>query len=456
MNGRLLVIGDALLDRDVEGRTVRASRPGGAGLAAALAARHGRLVTLLTALAPDRAGRKLARLLLDAGVDLIDLGLQGRTPERVRLLKSGRPLLYLDRGEPPGNFSGIGAVAILRVALSEADGVLVSDCGRGVASDHHIRTALAARSKGQPLVWDPHPQGPQPLASATLATPNLTEAVNRAGSEQPEDEHGLAELASELARRWEIERVAITLGRDGALLAPEARRPWRVRCAKASHDSRGAGGMFAAEAASRLADGRGCKDAVTSAVAAATRFVSSGYVREDRLRLFGRRSQPVNPDGSTSPSLTRAIELAKRVRKRGGTISATDGCFDTLRVAHMRRLEAAARLGDRLVVLLDSDRSRSAATLRDLPCVDEVAIFDGPSPLEALRLLRPEVWAKGCDHEGPPDNREAPSWGGRVAILPQAFDSKQRRTRAADHEIVRILNHNLESEQSAPKVRSPR
>ncbi len=429
MNGRLLVIGDALLDRDIEGRTERSRRPGGAGLAAALAARNGRPVTLLTALASDRSGKRLARLLLDAGVDLIDLGLPGRTPERVRLLKSGRPLLSLDRGDPPADVSAIGAVVTMRVALSEADGVLVSDGGRGIASDHHIRTALAARSKGLPLIWDPHPNGMPPLPGATLVTPNLAEAVSSGDGEQPGDEPALAKLACGLARRWKVGQVAITLGQEGALLAPETRRPWRVHCAKVSDDPRGAGDMFAAEIASRLADRRSSKDAVTSAVAAATQFVSDGYVREDRLRLFGRRAKVVSP-GKVSPSLAKALELAERVRKQGGTISATDACFDALRRDHVRCLEAAARLGDRLVVLLNSDRSDSEAALRDLACVDEVAIFDGSSPLETLRQLRPEVWAKGgaFDVNGLPEIREAPTWGGRVAILPHALGHQTEET----------------------------
>lgn len=394
-------------------------------------------MTLLTALASDPAGDELARRLIEAGVDLVDLGLEGRTPEKIRLLRSGKPLLRLDRGGSAGTVDGAGAVTALRAALREADGVLVSDYGRGVASDAHVRAALAARAKTLPLVWDPHPRGLPPLAGATLATPNLTEAVSRGGDERPGEEHGLAELARGLARRWEVERVAITLGEEGALLAPEARGPWRVRCAKASGDPCGAGDMFAAEAAARLADGHGCKEAITTAVAAATQFVSDGYTREDRLRFFGRRPAAAVSDGgdAPSPSLAKALELAERVRGRGGTISATGGCFDVLHVGHVRCLEAAARLGDHLIVLLNSDRSVSAlkgadrplvsereraATLRALACVDEVAIFDGPTPVEALRLLRPEVWAKGGDYDVDelPESRELPSWGGRVAILP--------------------------------------
>ena len=89
---RVVVVGDTLLDRDVVGQVDRLCpdapvpvfdqqdeylRPGGAGLAAVLAASGGRPVTLVTALADDDAGRRLRRLLADAGVDVVDLGLRG-------------------------------------------------------------------------------------------------------------------------------------------------------------------------------------------------------------------------------------------------------------------------------------------------------------------------------------------------------------------------------------------
>ncbi|MDQ3932063.1 MAG: phosphoheptose isomerase, partial [Actinomycetota bacterium] len=86
MSGPLVVVGDALLDRDVEGSVERIapdapvpvvdeahtrSRPGGAGLAAILAAADGREVALVAALADDDPGRELAGLLATAGVTLI-------------------------------------------------------------------------------------------------------------------------------------------------------------------------------------------------------------------------------------------------------------------------------------------------------------------------------------------------------------------------------------------------
>src|SRR5215207_6861496 len=103
-----IVVGDALLDRDVEGRVERicpeapvpvveqecmVARPGGAGLAAALAAADGYEVVLVTALGDDAGGWELEALLAAAGVEVVDLGLVGQTPEKVRVRAYGRLLV---------------------------------------------------------------------------------------------------------------------------------------------------------------------------------------------------------------------------------------------------------------------------------------------------------------------------------------------------------------------------
>jgi D-beta-D-heptose 7-phosphate kinase / D-beta-D-heptose 1-phosphate adenosyltransferase len=179
----LVVVGDTLLDRDVVGAVERLSpdapvpvvderdvrsRPGGAGLAAVLAAADGRPVTLVTALARDAAGDELRALLERRGVEIVDLGLEGTTPEKVRIGVPGRPLLRLDRGDA-------GAVgepdAAARATMGWAGAVLVSDYGRGLTASPAVRDALAAR-RGS-LVWDPHPRGPAPVPGAALVTPNL-------------------------------------------------------------------------------------------------------------------------------------------------------------------------------------------------------------------------------------------------------------------------------------------
>ncbi len=445
MSGGLVVIGDALLDRDVDGTVTRLApdapvpvldqrrateRPGGAALAAALAAADGRAVTLVTALADDAAGRLLAELLAAAGIELVDLGLAGTTPEKIRLRADARPLLRLDRGAG-GAVGAVGAAA--RAAIGWADAVLVSDYGRGVAAAAGIRAALADRIKaGLPVVWDPHPRGPAPVAGVALATPNAAEAASFAADDE-EFSGGSDPLVStalharELRRRWAAGAVCVTRGARGALLDDGSDAPLALPAPPiAGGDPCGAGDRFAATAAGCLADGGDAFAAVEAAVAAASRFVAAGGAGG----LTSAESAPASAADPTDP-----FALAAAVRAQGGTVVATGGCFDLLHAGHVQTLQAARGLGDCLIVCLNADASvralkgpgrpvvgerERAALLRALACVDGVAIFAEPTPVALLERLRPDVWVKGGDYDGRtlPEAAALDRWGGRVVLVP--------------------------------------
>jgi D-beta-D-heptose 7-phosphate kinase / D-beta-D-heptose 1-phosphate adenosyltransferase len=438
---RLVVVGDALLDRDLEGVVERLSpeapvpvveeiaartRPGGAALAAALAAADCDEAVLVTALGRDPAGRELARLLGSGGVEVVDVGLRGATPEKVRVRAGQHMLLRLDHGDrrpaPCGPVDGR-----VRAALRRADAVLVSDYGRGLAADAELRAALS--DVEAPVVWDPHPRGADPVAGARLATPNRGEAARLVAAE----EDGLrAETAraTELLRRWQAEAVAITLGPRGALLVERQGAPVHVPAsAVSSGDPCGAGDRFAETAARALARGALVADAVEAAVAAASAFVAAGGAAAFAGRLPARGDVP--PIGRSED----AGSFVARVRSTGGTVVATGGCFDLLHAGHVAMLEAARSLGDCLVVLLNSDDSMRrlkgadrplvpeddrAAVLRALAAVDAVVVFDEDTPEAALARLRPDVFAKGGDytHDALPETPLVESWGGQVVILP--------------------------------------
>ena len=182
---RITVVGDTLLDRDLDGRVERIcpeapvpvldavaerARPGGAGLAAALGAADGHEVTLVTALSLDDSGRHLASLLEAADVEVVDIGLASPTPVKVRLRCEDRLLLRVDHAGVTGKPGE--ATPAASEAIRAADAVLVSDYGRGVTADLTIRRELA---RSNLLVWDPHPRGPEPVEGCTLVTPNQRE-----------------------------------------------------------------------------------------------------------------------------------------------------------------------------------------------------------------------------------------------------------------------------------------
>ncbi|MEU3216702.1 D-glycero-beta-D-manno-heptose 1-phosphate adenylyltransferase [Streptomyces sp. NPDC006971] len=444
----LVVVGDVLLDRDISGRAERLApdapvpvvrdaerteRPGGAALAACLAAADGRDVTLVTALGDDEASCTVRRM-LSGRVRLVEVALVGQLACKTRIMAGDRALLRLDDGDGHADRGTSRAQA----AIAGAGAVLVSDYGRGTADV--LRDALARRATRAPVVWDPHPRGGRPVAGTRLATPSFLEARHFARREAgPGDrpagpDHGPTplRLAAGYARRlldlWETTSVTVTLGEDGALLS-QGGNPLLVPApARARGDCCGAGDKFAATAAGRLADGELTELAVREAVEAATRFVADGGAHA-AMTTSGA------PAGRQPRGSGRAHELVREVRARSGTVVAAGGCFDLLHAGHVELLQAARRVGDCLVVCVNSDASvrrrkgdgrpvvpaaDRVRVLEALDCVDAVVVFDDDTPERLLDELRPDVWAKGGDYalSDLPEAALMESWGGQVVLLP--------------------------------------
>lgn len=448
----LLVVGDALLDRDVQGAVHRLcpdapapvldeerslARPGGAALAAALAASDGREVTLLTALGEDGAGHELGALLEDHGVEVVDLGLSGATPEKVRVRDGERTIVRVDRGGPPAQVGALSAAG--RAAIGWAEAILVADYGRGITAAGAIRDSLAACRSAKPVVWDPHPRGSEPLAGITLATPNREEALALTAREAPDERP--AALARDIARRWAVRQVCVTCGPDGAVLAGAGGPPQQFPAPTAvlAGDPCGAGDRFSSALAGALADGLEVAEAAATAVARASSFVADGGAASWAAPPWpeddGAMWLPTPTGEEALVSLEQACALATRVRAYGGVVVAAGGCFDLLHAGHVSTLAAARSLGDCLIVCLNSDASvrrlkgparplvgerDRAAVLSALGCVDAVTLFDEDTPERMLERLRPAVWAKGGDYaaEDLPERAVLERWGGRVVTMP--------------------------------------
>jgi len=149
------------------------------------------------------------------------------------------------------------------------------------------------------------------------------------------------------------------------------------------------------------------------------------------------RSRPAVTDKFVSIEKLEA-EL-QRLRRAGRRIVMTNGCFDLLHPGHVASLQAARRLGDCLVVGLNSDRSvreikgpgrpvidqqGRAEMLAALECVDYVVLFDEPSVAGLVARLRPDVLVKASQYEPAQvvGHEIVESYGGRVVCVPMKGD----------------------------------
>lgn len=109
---------------------------------------------------------------------------------------------------------------------------------------------------------------------------------------------------------------------------------------------------------------------------------------------------------------TQLIKRVQRWKRQGKRVVFTNGCFDLVHVGHVTLLERAKRLGDRLIVAVNSDRSvrrlkgsgrpilpqrERARLIAALGCVDAVTVFDAPTPETLVARLAPHVLVKGAD-----------------------------------------------------------
>lgn len=133
--------------------------------------------------------------------------------------------------------------------------------------------------------------------------------------------------------------------------------------------------------------------------------------------------------------LNQAYELVDQLKRQGKRVVFTNGCFDLLHPGHTRYLAAARKLGDVLIVALNSDRSvrelkgpgrpvqpesERAEILAALASVDYVMIFDDLTPQAVIARMLPQVLVKGGDWglEEIVGRAEVEAAGGQVVSLP--------------------------------------
>lgn len=449
----VLVVGDVLLDRFVEGKVSRVSPEapvpvlkygavrallGGAGNVAANLLTYGAAVTLVGLSGRDAEAAELAalcaayprlaaRLIADASRP---------TTVKTRYLGGWHQLLRVDAEETHPMAGAIAAevVAAAEAALAGARVAVLSDYGKGVLDAQTIPAIIAAaRKAGAAVIVDPKKRDASVFAGATVVTPNTDEMAEFTGVRIDSD------AAAEAACRAVLDRVAIdailvTRGAAGMTLVERGGAPLHVRAeTHRVFDVTGAGDTVVATLAAALASGLALADAVRLANTAAGIAVTkpgTATVQPSELR----QALGVHGAAGVSGRDQAAAQIAEW-KARGLKVGFTNGCFDLLHRGHLYSLEQAARRVDRLVVGINTDASTRrlkgmgrpvqdldtrAAVLAALRFVDLVVPFDEDTPEALIRALAPNVLFKGADyaeHEVVGGDFVKAN-GGRVELLP--------------------------------------
>lgn len=454
--GRVLVVGDLMLDRYLWGAVERISPEapvpvvrldhkthvaGGAANVAVNLRGLGCAVSLAGVVGADEDGHQLLELLQDSNIDTAAIL---ATPDRptickTRILGGRQQMLRVDIEKAGELNSELQSALLERIEaqISGCSAIILSDYGKGLLSESLCQTIIRrGHERSIPTFVDPKGLHYEKYAGCDVISPNRLELAAATSTDSGNLEL-LLQRGEDLRARLGIEHLAVTLGELGITLLESGSVECFPALAREVFDVSGAGDTVIATAVAAIASGLPLHEAIRLANVAAGIVVGKlGTVPICKDELLARLAS----DGETSQAekICSRKSLMKRVaqwRVSGQKIVFTNGCFDLLHVGHLALLEQAKREGDCLVVALNTDRSvRSlkgpgrpiisedarARIVAALPAVDAVVVFDEETPLDLIRAIRPNVLVKGGDYseEEVVGANDMKTWGGKVSLIP--------------------------------------
>jgi D-beta-D-heptose 7-phosphate kinase/D-beta-D-heptose 1-phosphate adenosyltransferase len=451
----LICIGDVLFDQFIDGAADRISReapvlsfsargernmPGGAGNAARNLHSLGARVSLLGVVGDDVAADHLQTLFADyARLDADMVREPGRqTPVKTRYVVGGHQTFSVDHN-PEGAIADQSAGALLEKLqhlLGDAQGVVLSDYGRGTLRRDVIRAVIdAARAQNVPVFVDPRGTDYSRYDGATLIKPNALELHTETGLGVHDDVSAQAALGKLAAKVPNVDTLIVTRGGRGMTLLHKGGIEHVRAAPRHVYDVSGAGDTTLAALALAYASGHSFIDAADFANRAAGVAVSKSgtavVTPEELLADFHSagvvRAPVLDAD--------QAGALVEQWRASGLRIGLTNGCFDVIHLGHLASLEQARAQCDKLVVALNDDSGvrslkgpeRPVHRLADrmglmagLRPVDLVIAFAGTTAHDAVSAIKPDVYIKGGDYteESLPEAPLVRELGGEVVIVP--------------------------------------
>lgn len=451
---RILVVGDLILDRYIEGNARRVSPEapvlvfetrsqryllgGACNVAANLVALEAQ-ASVLGVIGEDTAGVQLKDLLEEQGIGTETLILDDSRPttRKTRYVSKTSQILRVDaeRRHPVSGAAEAAILAHLAQRPFPFAAVLLSDYGKGVLTRAVIRAAIdAAASCGAPVVVDPKGTDYSIYRGVDLLTPNLQEAEAATGLVR-QNSDDLHKIAARLREVTGVRTVTITLGKDGIFYETEDGEHRIIpTVARAVFDVTGAGDTVVAV----LTLGRACGVALEQSLELANlaagivvgHFGTWAVSRPELLAVLGTRAP--------GKILRReeASSIAARLRTEGQRLVFTNGCFDILHPGHTDYLMQARAYGDALMVGVNTDASVRAqdkgsdrpvnrledrmTVLAALQAVDYVVPFEEPTPLALIEAVTPHVLVKGEDwrDKGVVGREWVEDHGGQVILVP--------------------------------------
>ena len=243
----------------------------------------------------------------------------------------------------------------------------------------------ASAGQGKKVIIDPKGTNWEKYRSATIITPNLKELSAVSGMDVRNEDKEIHNAANRILKEYNLTSLLVTRSEKGmSYIAPEASQDIPTE-AREVYDVSGAGDTVVATLAAALAAGIPIADAIYLANKAAGIVVGKIGTSPILFKELQDELQIGKPASKLIP-IPQLADTIKQLRAQERKIVFTNGCFDILHKGHVCYLEKAKRLGDVLIVGLNSDSSVKRLKGESRPINDENARLHSPGSLGSSGL----------------------------------------------------------------------
>ncbi len=419
-NGAVLVIGDVMLDKYIEGDITRISPEapipildkqnerytlGGAGNVAANLRSFNVTVGLIGIVGDDDSSIKITTLLekIDVNSNLVSVR-NSHSTTKIRFTNKQHQVFRFDIDLKLSKDKEI--IDYVKANIDGYNVILLSDYGKGVISDITAREIIRlANKKGKKVFVDPKGRDYKKYNGAYLITPNRTELCEAVGFDVRGNEN---QYAQKLLDDIEIDNMLVTLGQDGMIIVGKELSKHYTSQAVEVFDVSGAGDTVISSIAAGISAGLSLDKSIEIANIAAGCVVGkfgTATITVDEL---------IHRSNNKIVNLTEATDIVNSWKAENKTIGFTNGCFDLVHIGHVEVLRKSKEKCDKLVLGLNSDNSIKKIKGNDRPIIDEnsrsvllsefqsvdlIVIFDEETPLNLIKQLKPDILIKGSNYK---------------------------------------------------------
>ena len=455
-NGKVLCVGDLILDHYVHGNIDRISPEapipvlkaddrnynilGGCGNVARNICSANSKCHLISIVGNDNDGLKIREIIKEIKNLTFNLIIDKNrcTTKKTRYVCENQQILRVDNEieSPISEVLETKIIKLLKNKINDYDVIVLSDYNKGVLTDTLIKKIIKiAQHFKKILIVDPKKKDFSVYAGATFITPNIKELKSSVNTfdinSKNNDDNLVIKLSKQIINKFKFKAVITTRSSDGISVVTDVGSFFHLPSeAKEVFDVSGAGDTVLAYLSTSISKGKSLESSVKISNIAAGLAVGKFGTSVVSIGEVDNIKQIKNIKVVTNQNLSKALKDYDSNK----IIGFTNGCFDLLHTGHISYLKSAKQKCDILILGLNSDESirklmgknrpiveqkDRVEILSSFPFIDRIVVFDEVTPIKLIKRIKPNIIFKGKDYKKKDvvGFRESKKWQGRVILI---------------------------------------